>query len=142
MHDMICDNESNAAAKYRNGIIVTMSGYVFALFGVVIYFKNHPQASGVSAYAIAALPAVPVIAMLGVVGIYLRDEKDEFLRWMMIQAMLWATCVVLATTTVIGFIENFTGFKAPPAYFIFVLYWLVFGLVQGILKWQGRPSDD
>ena len=140
--EMICENSNSAAKKYRKGIFLTMSGYVLILFGVASYFRLHPHSHSVSAYFAAALPALPVLCMLGVVGIYLRDEKDEFMRWMMIQSMLWATGVVLATATVVGFIENFTGFKAPPAFYIFVLFWFVFGLAQAILKRQGRPSDD
>ena len=50
-----------------------------------------------------------IVGMLAVMGIYLRDEKDEFLRWMTIQSMLWAMGVVLALTTVVGFLQNFAG---------------------------------
>ncbi|MEO8737571.1 MAG: hypothetical protein ABI380_13660 [Edaphobacter sp.] len=138
---MFCEIKSSALKAYNRGIIWTMSAYVLVTFGAT-WFVHHHHPKGAEAYAMAVLPSIPIIAMLAVMGIYLRDEKDEFLRWMTIQSLLWATGFVLALTTVVGFLENFAQVKTPPAYLVFVVYWLVFGAVQSVQQWRNRQGGD
>jgi hypothetical protein len=138
---MICSSKSAAMKVYQGGILKTMSVYVVVILGVTWFVKHHhPQ--GVAAYILAVLPAIPIVAMLAVMGIYLRDEKDEFLRWVTIQAMLWSIGVVLALTTVVGFLQNFAGMDAPPMFYVFVVYWLVFGVVNQVLLMRSRQGSD
>jgi hypothetical protein len=138
---MFCSSKSAAMKTYQSGVLKTMSGYVLVILGVTWFVKHHhPQ--GVEAYVLAVLPAIPIVAMLAVMGIYLRDEKDEFLRWMTIEAMLWAMGVVLALTTVVGFLQNFAGVNAPPMFYVFVVFWLVFGVVQWVLQMRSRQGSD
>lgn len=138
---MVCKTKSLAMKAYQRGIIWTMSVYVVTILGVALTVKHH-HPTGLVAYALAVLPAIPIMGMLAVMGIYLRDEKDEFLRWMTIQALLWATGTMLALTTVVGFLQSFAEMKAPPTYFVFVLYWIVFGVAQGVLQGRNRQGGD
>jgi hypothetical protein len=138
---MFCSPKSVAMKAYQRGVLQTMSGYVLVIVGVTWFVKHHhPQ--GPEAYLLAVLPTIPIVAMLAVMGMYLRDEKDEFLRWMTIQSMLWAMGVVLALTTVVGFLENFAGVNAPPMFYVFIVYWLVFGVVQWVLQMRNRQGGD
>lgn len=138
---MNCGAKSVAIKTYQRGLLRTMSAYVLVIFGVTWFVKHH-HPHGVEAYVLAVLPAVPIMAMLAVVGIYLRDEKDEFLRWMTIQSMLWAMGVILALTTIVGFLHNFAGVPEPPMFYVFVVYWVVFGVVQGVLQMRNRQGSD
>jgi small-conductance mechanosensitive channel len=132
---------SPACRTYRKRIAVTMTFYMVAIMGVVYYLRDH-HPSRVIAYVLAILPAIPILWMLVVVGIYLRDEQDEFQRWMLIRSILWATGIVLAVTTVIGFLQNFAAVTAPPAYYVFVLFWLVVAVVQGVQQIRSGRADD
>ena len=51
---------------------------------------------GVVAYALAVLPALPVVGMAVAVGLYFREETDEFERAVRVESALWATGVTLA----------------------------------------------
>ena len=138
---MSCSPKSTAMKAYNRGVLQTMSVYVLTILSVAWFVSRH-HPTGVLAYVLAILPAIPITAMLAVMGIYLRDEKDEFLRWITIQALLWATGVVLTCTTVGGFLESFAKVKAPSAYWAFIVYWLVFGAVQFWLQRQYRKGGD
>jgi hypothetical protein len=47
---------------------------------------GHPH--GVLAYAVAVLPALPIAGALVGTGMYLGEEKDEFQRNSLVQALL------------------------------------------------------
>ena len=131
--------KSAAMRAYQRGIAVMMSVYVVVIVGLATFLRHHhPQ--GLLAYGLAILPSIPILGMLAVVGVYLRDEKDEFLRWRTIKALLWATGITLAVTTVVGFLQNFAAMQAPPAYWVFVMYWLIFGLAQAMLSSSDREQ--
>jgi hypothetical protein len=138
---MVCSPKSVALKAYNRGVMQTMSVYVVTILSVAWFVRRH-HPTGVLAYVLAILPAIPITGMLAVMGIYLRDEKDEFLRWITIQALLWATGVELAGTTAVGFLESFAKVKAPLAYWAFIVYWLVFGAVQYWLQRQYRKGGD
>jgi len=92
----ICLNPTSAAGKrYTRGVALTMIGYMFAVLGTTTYVRNHhPQ--GIEVYFLAALPALCILGMLIVMAIYLRDEKDEFQRMLIVRSLLWATFATLA----------------------------------------------
>jgi hypothetical protein len=138
---MFCEPTNAAKKAYVRRVAWTMSAYLLVIFGVVRFVSRH-HPTGLLAYAIAVLPALPIVVLLAVVGIYLRDEKDEFLRWMTVKALLWATGVTLAATTTVGFLENFAEMKPVPGFYVFALYWVVFGAVQGTLQWRNRQGGD
>ena len=80
--------------------------YVAVLMGVLYAFIGL-RVTGPFAYALAAAPAAPLIGAIAVIGLYLREEQDEFQRAIMVEAALWATGGMLAITTVWGFLETF-----------------------------------
>jgi hypothetical protein len=131
--------KSSAMRAYQRGIAVTVSVYVVVILGLSMFLRHH-HPRGPLAYGLAVLPSIPIVGMLVVMGVYLREEKDEFLRWRTIKALLWATGMMLAVTTVIGFLQNFAEMQAPPAYWVFVLYWIVFGLAQHLLSAGDREQ--
>lgn len=56
------------------------------------------------------LPAVPFLIMMFLIPYYLRREKDEFVRTLVIRALLWAFAVPMVVDTVWGFLWKL----APP----------------------------
>jgi hypothetical protein len=58
---------------------------------------------------IELLPAIPVAAMIYVVGRYLRQETDEFLRMIVTQSLLWGLGVTMIGDIVFGVVfEDFS----------------------------------
>ena len=99
-------NRSAANRNYTRRFMAAMSVYVFTLLGAVSALK-YLKPTGVLAYALAIAPALPLIAAIGVIGLYLREETDEFQRAIQTEAALWATGAMLAIATVWGFLEMF-----------------------------------
>lgn len=46
------------------------------------------------------LPVVPTLAILGVLGRYLSRETDEFIRMLVVKALLWSAAFVVVAATV------------------------------------------
>lgn len=57
--------------------------------------------------AISAFTALPFLAMVLLIPRYLRQEKDEFVRMLMVRAVLWGFAVPMVIDTVWGFLWRF-----------------------------------
>ena len=92
--------------RYQRRNMAVMIAYVVTLIGAIFAFvRLHP--TGVLAYALAALPGLAVVGSIVVMGLYLREETDEFERAIHMESALWATGGALAIATVWGFLEMF-----------------------------------
>ena len=98
--------KSSAFRRYKTRSVTTMLLYVLSLAITSIGF-DHFRLTGLAAYLLAILPALPILVAMVVVGLYLAEEKDEFIRNTQVQAMLGGIGGTLAVTSVWGFLENF-----------------------------------
>jgi hypothetical protein len=108
-----------AGKRYRMRFNVAMAVYVVALIGSLSAVIQY-NLTGPVAYALAILPALPLLAVIAIMGIYLREETDEFERSVRAEAALWASGGLLAIATVWGFLE-------------------LFGLVPHVQTWWAFP---
>ena len=99
-------NPSLAAQRYRLRFMIAMTVYVVALIGALSAVIQY-HLTGAAAYVLAITPALPLLAVIVNMGIYLRQETDEFERAMQAEAALWASGGLLAVETVWGFMELF-----------------------------------
>jgi hypothetical protein len=100
---------------------------IYAVLLMIVTWVHvlHPI-RGPLAYALALLPAIPVVAMVAAIGLYFREETDEFERAVRTENALWATGVTLAIATVWGFAEMLAD--APHVNsFIWFPVWAVCG---------------
>ncbi|MGA3370244.1 MAG: hypothetical protein ABSC48_00615 [Terracidiphilus sp.] len=129
---MNCTTNNPAARRYMRRFAVTMLLYVlFLVLAVWVFVHRHP--TGVLAYALAVLPALPAIGLLAVFGLYLAEEKDDFQRFIGVQAMLWGIGGTLAVTTIWGFLENFVHIRHLDLILVFPIFWAFFGISLPIL---------
>ena len=129
---MNCMNNP-AARRFMWHLAITMVLYVaFLVLALVIFIHYRP--TGPLAWLLAVLPALPVIGQLAVFGLYLAEEKDEFMRNLQIQAMLWGIGATLAVTTVWGFLENFAQVPHLYLYVVYPLFWFFVGISTPLLK--------
>ena len=135
--NITCLPNNPAAKRYAARFAPTMAVYVIAIIAAALVFKHHPP-HGVLAYLLAVLPAIPIIGMIVIVGLYLKEETDEFQRTVLIQSMLWAVGATLAVTTVWGFLELFSLAPHFDTYLAFPLFWFCVGVTTPFLKRKYR----
>jgi hypothetical protein len=126
-----------AVRRYTFRFFAAMMLYCAFLFIAVWMFRhNHP--SGVFAYALAILPSVPIIASIAVVGVYLAEEKDEFVRNLFIQSAVWGIGATLAATSVWGFLEFFVPVPHFDLYLVFPMFWVFVGISSAVVRLRYR----
>jgi hypothetical protein len=129
----MCLPKSPAERRYVRRIAVIMAIYVVAIFSVSWTFSHlHPH--GPLTYLLAILPALPILGVIATFGIYLAEEEDEFVRTVMVQSSLWSTGLVLGFATFWGFLQSYTAAFNLPMYWVFILWWAAFGLVQPLVR--------
>jgi chromate transport protein ChrA len=120
---------NQATRRYNRRFLTTMVIYAVSII-LAAEWARHGHRSGYSAYAIAALPGLTVVAALAIIGLYLKEEKDEFNRATQVEALLWATGITLAIETTWGFLENFTDAPHAPLYLGFALFCGIWGVAN------------
>ena len=119
----------SAAWKRYNWRIIWLSlAYCAFLLPAVYGFKHH-LIVGAAAWIVAVLPAVPIIGLFAAMGRYLVEERDEFVRMLMVRQMLWAMGFTLSCATIWGFLDNFGLVGHVDGYWIVVVWY--FGQAVG-----------
>jgi cytochrome bd-type quinol oxidase subunit 2 len=137
----MCGVSTKASKRYMWRLLIVMIGYLLATFGTTTFVKhNHPH--GFEVYLLALLPTIPVLCMLGVVALYLREEKDEFQRVLMVRSMLVAIAGVLGMNAYADFLRSYKAISALPPFTDFVTFWLLCGLVQMVQSMMNRGGRD
>jgi hypothetical protein len=135
-----CIPKSKAEKQYVKSTVVVMISYLLILSGSVHYAKMYrPQ--GAALYLLACLPMLPVLAMLATIGIYLRDEKDEFERNLTVRAMLWGIAVTLAVSSFESFLRSFGWGRTLAPFTEFIVFFLTMGLVKMLYGFANRVVD-
>ncbi|ATC32453.1 hypothetical protein CA606_08885 [Caulobacter vibrioides] len=119
--------------RYRRRLAIALMSYCVVLMGS-LYLLRHVDLSGPLLWIVAAAPAIPILGVLGVMGLYLKEEPDEFERAVHVEAMIWGLGVVLAVTTVWGFLSNANVVPAPPLFLVFPLFCLAWGFSQPLIR--------
>ncbi|TPG10914.1 hypothetical protein [Sphingomonas oligophenolica] len=118
---------SVAIRRYNRNVLGLSAIYAGALVGAeLVFVRGHP--TGVIAYLIAILPALPIIGIFAAIGRYLVDERDEYLRMLMIRQSLVASAFALTCATVWGFLESFGLVAHIEAFYVAVLWFGGLGL--------------
>jgi hypothetical protein len=89
---------------------------------------------GLPVYPLAVLPALPILWAIFETGRYLNDEKDEFLRNVLIQSLLGGIGGCLGLTTVWGYLEDFAGIPRLDPAMIYAIFWFFAALSYPIVK--------
>src|SRR5438876_7766949 len=113
--------------RYNIRIVWLSLLYALFLIGAVYGFKHHMVRGGI-AYLLAMLPALPIIGIFAAIGRYLVEERDEYVRQLMVRQTLWASAFALSVATVWGFLESFDMVGHFDAYYAQVLWFAGLGL--------------
>ena len=113
---------SSAQRRYNSRVIILAIVYAAALLPVCWLFAHHLVA-GPLAYLLGILPALPVSGFFVAIGLYLTEERDEYLRMLLVRQSLIATGVAMTAATFWGFLEGFdlvrhvVGYAWPIVWF-------------------------
>jgi len=133
---MNCMNNP-AVRRYLWRFLATMLLYIaFLVLAVWIFVHYHP--AGPLAWLLAFLPALGIIAQIAAFGMYLSEEKDEFMRNLQIQALLWGIGATLSVTVTWGFLESFVHLRHMDLILVYPLYCVLSGLALGIQQMRYR----
>jgi xanthosine utilization system XapX-like protein len=128
---------SAAGKRYRRRYMLAMAVYVVALVGGLSADIQY-HLTGPVAYACAIAPALPLLAVIAIMGLYLREETDEFERAVLAESALWASGGLLAIATVWGFLELFDLAPHIQSWWAFPIWSFLLGPGQAIARRRYR----
>ena len=130
---MICAVQSMAQRRYLIHSWVS-AGLVMllAILAKSVFRLWHVE--GAVAYFIAVLPSLPIVWMLVATGEYLTDEKDEFLRMLLVQCLLYGIGGTLAVTTVWAYLEDFVRAPRLDLIWVYPMFWIFTAIAYPVVK--------
>jgi hypothetical protein len=131
--------QNPAQRRYVRRFFPAMGAYVVVLFACTWAAKTYDPQGG-ALILLSLLPALPLLAVIAVMGMYLTEESDEFIRARLVTSMIGGLGVTLAFTTVWGFLEHGGVVPHFETFLAFPLWCGSFGLVQCFLNLRDRMS--
>ena len=119
------------ARRYAIRITVTMTVYVVSLLAAT-YLIERAGVAGPLAWGLALLPGLAIAGMFYSVGMFMLEQKDEFIRMLLVRQNLIATAFAMSVVVTWGFLEGFELVGHHPGYYIVVLW--AFGLLLGAVS--------
>ncbi|MEG3164539.1 hypothetical protein U1701_08040 [Sphingomonas sp. PB2P19] len=113
---------NTAIRRYYRRVLILSIVYALLLFAMVYLFRRGAL-HGPIAYLVAVLPAVPLIGTFLVLGRYIVEETDEYLRMLMVRQALIASGFMLSVTTAWGFLETVALVPHVPAFYTALLWY-------------------
>lgn len=126
-----------AQRRYLYRFMPLMVAYAIILIGVSAAQRGG-IISGATLGVMSVLPAIPLVGVMIVMGLYLREERDEFVRNRLVMAMLGGTGLLLAATTIWGFLENNGVVGHPPTFLAFPFWCGAMGISQCAMALHDR----
>jgi hypothetical protein len=123
--------------RFHRRSLVVMLLYVLAL-AVMSLAIDHLHLRGVGLVLLALLPALPIVAGIVVIAQYLSEQKDEFVRALLIESMLWGVGATLIVTTVWGALEKFAHIRAMSLFLVYPLCCVFVILARVVVKRRYR----
>lgn len=131
---------TEAAKRYLRRFTTVTALYVALVTGnTALTQAIHP--APLAAGAMAVLTALPIAGMLVVLGLYLREETDEFVRDRVVTSMLIATGVMLSLASVIGMLQFAHLVGTVKVFLAFPIWCGVWGVSQVLLNWRDQRAD-
>ncbi len=138
---MFCKGSSSAKKRYQRAVWRFMACYVVVLF-CSQWFVKHDGAERFYLYFWSVIPAIPIVAVIVRMGQYLREETDEYERWLKMQSILVGAGALLVVTVVTDFLRAFAKVDGLPPFCGFVIFGFAMGASQVWQKFRNRSLAD
>ena len=125
--------EFNFSSKVNRRFLIRLATAITVLV-ISIEAARYFIGQGAAGPLVWVLALIPGIAMLGIFytyGMLITEQKDEFLRMLIIRQLIIATGIALSFATVWGFLEEFGLVAHIYAYYVAVAW--IAGLAIGAL---------
>ncbi|WP_305097782.1 hypothetical protein [Croceibacterium aestuarii] len=130
-----------AIARYTKGIVASALLYVLGL-GLAMTLDRRMELEGATAFLVALMPVLPILWMIYVVGRYLVEEPDEYLRYRAMVASLAGLGLVLAVGSFWGFLETFGLVVHVPGWWAVPIWAFGMGMGQLWLALRDRTGGE
>jgi hypothetical protein len=98
--------KSPATRTYQKRSFTVMASY-FVIFSGTFYFVYRVHPVGWELYACAALPFLPLLIVFMLTAAYLKAERDDFKRDLMMRCLLWGAGASMSLNLFMGFLRIF-----------------------------------
>jgi hypothetical protein len=113
--------------RYLERLGTAMAIYVLSLFAAK-YLISRNLVGGPVVWILGLIPGLAVVGGFYAIAMLIIEQKDEFIRMLIVRQTLIGTAVALSLSTVWGFLENFGLVAHVDAYWIAIIWFLGFGL--------------
>lgn len=126
-----------AARLFVLRLLLANAAYVVLTVAVaLVFYKLRPH--GAVAYALAILPSGGIVGVVAATASYIREEKDEFQRDLLVQCLLAGLGGVLAITAIWGLLQSFTQVVRFQPIWTFPLFWCCAGVAFPLISRRYR----
>ena len=129
-------SSSPAMVRYNRGTLLSTLAY-FTGLGLALWVWRNLEPSTEVTWLLAMLPIVPILGFIYVMGRYVVEEADEYLRHRAIMASLVGLGLVLSLGSFWGFLETFELVPHVPGWWTVPVWALGMGLAQA---WMSRRA--
>ena len=133
-------SRSPAMRRYLIRLAISMIAYIITL-SLALRFVGSGAVTGPAAYLLALLPGISVAGVFWAIGRLLIEERDEYMRMLLVRQVLVATGFTLSLVTIWGFLENFDLVSHVDAFYITILWFGGLGLGSCYNALTLRGSD-
>ncbi len=138
---MGCRVKSKAEKRYLKRLIWAMSIYVVVVFLTTILVR-HGHVTGWILYVVAVAPCIPILRLIQVLALYVQEETDEFQRLLVVRSILCGGAAMLVVAAFSDFLRSYTKVGDLPPFTMFMVFWVVFGIAQGVQGMMTRAVGD
>lgn len=103
---LFCRNKTLNPMQRRFGLLFSTTLILTALLYLFSIHIVHPGSTPPWKPALFFLPAIPFLVMMLLIPRYLRQEKDEFVRLLVMRSLLWGFAVPMLVDTIWGFLSK------------------------------------
>lgn len=102
------------------------------------HFLARQHASLSFAGVLSALSLVPIVLAVWIAAAYLKEEPDEFVRMLLVRALLWGFTVTMAGDAVLGVLTMLYARPFPVSLLNADLFIAGTGIAFRMLRWSYR----
>jgi len=134
-------SRSPAARRFLRRVAIASGAYVVTVFFTLHIFRRGPLHLP-EAIGVAIVPSLPILAVIAIVGLYLKEETDEFKREIFIQSLLWGSGLTLALTSFWSFLHLFAHVPGVDGFHVFAMFWIFVAISAFPLARYYGGSDE
>jgi hypothetical protein len=135
---LLCNRQLSPLQRRTMGFFGANLGLTAALSMVTHDFFKPDHLSLFLSYLLATITTIPVIGIIAVVSRYLKRENDEFVRMIVVQAILWGLGVVMAVDTFLGGLLIYPSLTKLIPILNIDLFCVVTGVAVRVQLWRNR----